>query len=79
MNLVVPVVHCRINTLNHCLHIGCHCVARLFLDDQHIPKRGAGRTKEENRALDKGDKKFKQGLWNEPIKIPDGKPDPTGR
>ena len=79
MNLKQPIIHCRINSLNHCMNIGTHVVARLFLTDQHIPKQGNGRTAEENQALVKGEKKFKKGLWNDPVNIPAGRPDPTGK
>ena len=77
VNEVVPVVHAKINTGNHLLHLGYHLHGRFFMPDEtSIPTRGGRRSVEENTALAQGETSFKKELWK--TGIPAGKPDPTG-
>ena len=82
VNLVLPVTHCKINTLNHCAHCAIIFNARLDMPDNEVPIRRGG-TKEEkkvkNDALDKSEENFKQECWNGPCKMGVFRPDPTGR
>ena len=50
------------------------------MPNHQIPPRGQGtkRTPQENKAIEKSTKQFREEMWNGPAKIPADRPDPTG-
>ena len=78
MNTVQPVLHLRMNTVNHTVKAGTFLNARLKLPNGTIPKRGNGRTQAENQALEDSEREFKAEAWDGLANIGIAKPDPTG-
>ena len=78
VNLVQPVLHLRMQTVNHTIKAGTFLNARLKLASGTIPKRGNGRKPEENKALDDSERDFKHEAWDGEADIGIAKPDPTG-
>ena len=78
VNEVQPVLHLRMNTVNHTVKAGTFLNARLKLPDGAIPKRGNGRSEDANQALEDAERELKAEAWDGPADIGIGKPDPTG-